>query len=56
MVAEQLDYNLATQDVSSDREVQMTWAGGTFRGRGLRWNIKSTDLALQSDVHGTLAR
>jgi LPS export ABC transporter protein LptC len=55
MLTEQLDYNLDTQDFASDRVVKVAWAAGTFQARGLRANIKSGDLALQSDVHGTLA-
>jgi LPS export ABC transporter protein LptC len=55
MVTEQLDYNLTTQDMSSSREVEWSWAGGKGRGRGLRANIKSGDLALESQVNVTLA-
>ena len=55
LVTEQLDYNLITQSLASDQAVQMTWAGGTVRGRKLRANIKSGDVALESEVHGTLA-
>ena len=54
MVTEQLDYNLVTQDLSSTQVVDLTWAGGRARGRGLRANIKSSDVALESEVHGNL--
>ncbi len=55
LVTEQLDYNLTAQSLASDQTVQMTWAGGTISGRKLRANIKSGDVALESEVHGTLA-
>lgn len=55
MVSEQLDYNLTTQDLASDQAVKLTWAGGTVNGRKLRANIKSGDVALESEVHGTLS-
>jgi LPS export ABC transporter protein LptC len=55
MVAERLDYNLTTQDLSSDQKVDLAWAGGRLQGRGLSANIKSGDVALQFEVHGTLA-
>ncbi|MEO6186300.1 MAG: LPS export ABC transporter periplasmic protein LptC [Steroidobacteraceae bacterium] len=55
LVTEQLDYNLTAQSLASDQAVQMTWAGGTIRGRKLRANIKSGDVSLESEVHGTLA-
>lgn len=54
MAAEQLDYNLTTQDLASDGVVNLTWAGGSMQGRGLRANIKRGVMGLQSEVHGTL--
>jgi LPS export ABC transporter protein LptC len=52
---EQLAFNPQTQDLSSDQPVAATWGGNTIQGSNLRANIKSGDVALNSQVHGTLA-
>ncbi len=55
LTTEQLSYNLTTQDVASESQVAVTWGrNNTLRGRGLRANIKSGDVALQSQANATL--
>jgi LPS export ABC transporter protein LptC len=52
---ERLNYDLGTQDVSSDAEVEMTWGRNKLRGQQLKANIKQGTVAIESKVHGLLA-
>ncbi len=50
-----LTYDLESQTIATDSVVELTAGGDKLTGRGLRANIKSGTVALESDVHGTLA-
>lgn len=53
--SDQLTYNLDTQEVTSDTEVTMDWGRSKLRGRGLKANIRTGDVQLESDVNGILS-
>ncbi len=51
---EHLQYDMTAQEITSADEVLLTWGGNTMRGRGLKANIKTTDVELGSEIHATL--
>ncbi len=53
VATEHLRYDPDTQELTSDDDVQMQWAGNTYSGKGMRANIRTSDVELKSDVHGT---
>jgi LPS export ABC transporter protein LptC len=53
--SDHLTYNLDTQEVTSDTEVTMDWGRSKLRGRGLKANIRTGDVQLESDVNGILS-
>ncbi len=50
---EHMRYDPATQELSSDDEVLVTMGGSSMQGRVLRANMKTSEVTLQWDVHGT---
>lgn len=50
-----LTYDLESRTLATDSVVELTAGRDKLTGRGLRANIKSGTVALESDVHGTLA-
>lgn len=56
VTADDLRYDLEQQLIASDSEVAGAWGNGIrFRGNGLRANIKTGEVALESGIHGTFA-
>jgi LPS export ABC transporter protein LptC len=55
VTTERLRYDPTKQEVTSDAEVAMRWGGITVRGRGLKANIRTGALALESGIHGTIS-
>lgn len=54
LATEELRYDIEAEELASDAEVALTWNGSSFRGPGLRANIRTGTVALES-IHGTLA-
>jgi LPS export ABC transporter protein LptC len=52
--AEKLDYNLTTQELSSDDAFELHWGGSQFGGRGLKANIKLGTVSVESDTNGKI--
>ena len=53
---ERMDYNLKTQDVTSDAPVELRWGANRMSGEyGLRANIKQGTWELESEVNGQIA-
>ncbi|MBK6673496.1 MAG: LPS export ABC transporter periplasmic protein LptC [Proteobacteria bacterium] len=52
--AEQLDYNLRTQELSSDAAFELHWGGSQFSGRGLQANIKQGTVSVESGTNGKI--
>jgi LPS export ABC transporter protein LptC len=50
---EHLQYDLATQELGSDDDVQVTWGANTTRIRGLRFNIRTGE-GLGSEINAIL--
>jgi lipopolysaccharide export system protein LptC len=53
MVTEQLTYNLDTQDVVTDKPVDLAWGSSRLRCGDLRMNIKRGTLSVESECNGT---
>lgn len=53
VATERLRYDMTTQELTSDDVVQLQWRNTSVRGRGLRANIRTGDVALESDVRGS---
>ncbi|MEJ0098603.1 MAG: LPS export ABC transporter periplasmic protein LptC [Pseudomonadota bacterium] len=53
VTTEHLLYDPDMQELSSDDVVHLAWAGNTYSGKGMRANIRTSDVELKSDVHGT---
>jgi LPS export ABC transporter protein LptC len=51
-----LDYNLETQELTSDDLVDMRMGAMQLQGQGLQANIRMGTLELESQVHGVIAR
>jgi len=50
---ERMDYNLKTQDITTDAPVELLWGGNKVTSQsGLRANIKQGTWELESEVHG----
>jgi len=56
MTTASLDYNLQTQEISSDELVDMRMGAMELQGQGLQANIREGTLELESQVHGVIAR
>ena len=56
VATEQLQYDMDAQEVSSSGQVTLNWGCISLKGRNLRVNIKTSDVALESEVHGTCAK
>jgi len=54
LATDHLVYDPATQQLSTDDEVRVVFSGNTISGRGLQANIRTGEVALRLDVHGTL--
>jgi lipopolysaccharide export system protein LptC len=54
LATDHLVYDPASQDLSTDDEVRVVSGGNTVSGRGLQANIRTGEVALRLDVHGTL--
>jgi LPS export ABC transporter protein LptC len=50
----QLSIDLEEQQVFTDEEVQMAFGCSRVRGRALRANIATGEVALESSIHGTI--
>jgi LPS export ABC transporter protein LptC len=50
---EQLTYNLATQDIVTDKPVDLAWGSSRFRCGDLRMNIKLGTRHVESECNGT---
>jgi LPS export ABC transporter protein LptC len=55
LATERLRYDIDKQEITSDTNVALTWAGNRLTGSALRANIRTGDVALESEVHGTLS-
>jgi LPS export ABC transporter protein LptC len=55
VLAEQVTYDLQTQDVSSDTPVDVTWGRSKFRSTDLRLNIKRGTINVESGSNGTFS-
>jgi LPS export ABC transporter protein LptC len=53
VTTEELTYNLRAQEISTTKEVEITWDGNTYRSRDLRFNIKSGEGNVDSEAHAT---
>jgi len=56
MTTGSLDYDLQTQELSSDDVVDMRMGAMQLQGLGLQANIREGTLELESQVHGVIAR
>jgi len=54
LATDHLRYDPSTQELSSDDEVRLTWGDNVETGRGLRANIRTSEVQIESDVHATL--
>lgn len=54
LATEELRYDLDAQVLSTPAEVELQWGGNVLRGRNLRIDARTSDVALESRVHGTL--
>ncbi len=54
IATEHLRYDPAAQELSNDDAVQLTWDCNIMQGRALRANIGTSDVTLESEVHGSL--
>ncbi len=52
-VTEHLQYDIATQELRSDDEVQVTWGANTTRTHGLRFNVRTSE-GLGSEINAIL--
>lgn len=52
--SEKLDYNLKTQDLSSEAAFELHWGGSQFSGHGLKANIKQGTVSVESDTNGKI--
>lgn len=55
MATERLDYDPASQQVTTDADVALRWGRNTLRGKGLTANIRTGEVALESSIHGTFS-
>ncbi|HTQ35558.1 MAG TPA: LPS export ABC transporter periplasmic protein LptC [Steroidobacteraceae bacterium] len=53
LATEHLRYDPALQELSTDDEVALTMGGSSMQGRVMRANMRTSEVTLQSDVHGT---
>lgn len=55
VATERMRYDIHKQEISSDTNVSLNWGGNRLNGRSLRANVRTGDVALESEVHGTLS-
>ncbi len=55
LATERLRYDLDQQEITSDTTVALTWGGNRLTGTALRANIRTGDVALESEIHGNFS-